>query len=101
MGSQTDKDMATILKLMRQKADLMEKNNKLLKEQNEMLKELIKRRKAGHYISLTDVFEKKEVKDVDGRDICDACGHKDALEYCMHCEYGTMWIPKEDENGGE
>ena len=100
MMTQTERSLSDMVKLMRQKADLMEKNNKLLKEQNEILRELIKKREGGYYYSVTKSTVAEE-EDNDGRDICDACGHKDTLEYCMHCENGTMWIPKEEKDGRE
>ena len=110
MTTPTERSLADMVKLMRQKADLMEKNNKLLKEQNEILRALIKKQEGGYYYSVTTTTMEED--DDEGDEICRTCRYNrsdtDPIEdqmncakYCMYCKDGNMWVPKEDKDGGE
>lgn len=113
MMTQTERSLSDMTKLLRQEVDLMEKKNKLLKEQNEILRELIKKQEGCYYYSVTkSTMAEEEDDDEFNHDICYTCGYNrsdndpiedqmNCVKYCMHCKDGNMWIPKEDENGGE
>lgn len=93
-----EKEKVTMLK---KQLELLKEQNKLLKEQKRLLTALIAKQQEPH----------KE--DDEDHDICYACGHRDATDhlkdqmncvnYCMYCENGSRWIPKEEEEnaGGE